>query len=1205
MRRSRVLPRILHPFGRERSRLMAPLLVAVGVVTGAVAVAHESSSHSVRHDVLITAGPRNIDVQVELTFYEGLSMQERTRMDADEDSRISRAEAESYVAELAGVVRDAVVLRIDGRALPLLPLHEPELDLLGRKRPTAHPHRLRLSFFARTPAWFAEGSVITVEEGLWAEKPSIRSIDAVGDDGVEVGIESRNRSFRVTAAPGGARRAVRKQPVRLVSGAGRLVAARRPGVGAGQPTEGPLDAPAAVELVGRLQREHPWLLDEEQRAGLDELNRQLREVSSRREGVERPGGWQEVDAEVRALVDRLSDLLGRASSLVQISMENGRARRLGTGAVSLPGDVAALLLRVEVGAGEPRFATSRVNLALTGTRIPVEPASSGTTWALVSLENVPAGRSSLSLQLRLPEGDTSALPLDLVVPDQGRLKLTILSADSGEPAPAMVRLVWRTDGRDRKPSNAIELAHQFDIDGGLDLDLSGRRYAPLPGPLRGFYWAVPGPFDMSLPPGEWEITVRRGLEHIPVFETILIEEGQVTEKTYQPRRWVDMQERGWYSGDGHVHVRIRTDRDAENVMTWAQAEDVHVANILQMGDIHRTYFQQRGFGKEQRVVRGDYVLVPGQEDPRTHTELGHTISFNIEQAVRDTDHYFLYDQVFDQVHAQAGLVGYAHVGAETDFGPPTHRDMSMNVPKDKVDFVELLQLERLGTSLYYDFLNLGFKLTASAGSDVPWGGTVGEVRMYAYLGDQPFSADAWFEAVRLGRTFITHGPMIDLRVEEALPGDELRVDGHRTLRVRARAWGDPNRVLPGKLEIVRHGEVIWAVEPTDPDQRALELDVEVDAGHGFWIAARAEGRDGTGAHTTPIYVIREPLRFWKSEAVDELTARRLASLAEVERMVAKASDLVADDRANYEWSMLAAQGPALLERVAAARSLYEDLTRTLEQERHARGSVPTIEITGPADNGSFDLGESVLLSAEAAAYGDADVQQVQFIIDGSILGSDAESPYTFNWTASATGAHTIQARVHDGTGQTGDSALVTAYVGVQALDRSVIHYADDAEEEPDGQVNLTSSDLELVNDDGDQIVGLRFTDIAVPRGTTIKAAHVQFTAEDDESDDTDLIIYGELVANAQPFRRSAFDVSSRRRTAASVHWSPVPWMTVGERSEPQRTPDLSALIQQIVALPGWRKGNALVVLIAGSGQREAESYDGATGAPTLYLEYER
>ena len=65
-----------------------------------------------------------------------------------------------------------------------------------------------------------------------------------------------------------------------------------------------------------------------------------------------------------------------------------------------------------------------------------------------------------------------------------------------------------------------------------------------------------------------------------------------------------------------------------------------------------------------------------------------------------------------------------------------------------VDFNSIMQAS-LGTELYYDLLNLGYKMTASAGADTPYGGTMGAVRVYAYVGtDQDFSPDKWFSCAR-------------------------------------------------------------------------------------------------------------------------------------------------------------------------------------------------------------------------------------------------------------------------------------------------------------------------------------------------------------------------------------------------------------------------------------------------------------------------
>lgn len=701
--------------------------------------------------------------------------------------------------------------------------------------------------------------------------------------------------------------------------------------GRGEPT-----IPAGIEsFSGELRRSGAYLLEPAELAVVDALNKDMREAKSqRRRNASQPQNEKAQARRAKAAQELLA-LLEKNAHVVRIEIRDGKFSPLHGGSITLPGDAGAILLRIDRGGPQISVSTAASDLSVNANAdgvIGVEAPPESTTWALLALSNVPAKRTSLLLEVGKNDMKLR-LPIDVQTPTFGRLRMKVLSADDGKPAPAMIRLHWKTLDMDRQPSGAIEFAPQFDNQGTP----SGRRREQIPG-IRGEYWCVPGPIDMEIPPGEWEVGVLRGAEHIPVTDAFTIEAGGLVEKSYTPRRWVNMTKLGWYSGDDHVHCRILSDDDANRLMSWVQAEDIHVANIVKMGDIDRTWFEQRGWGKAYRVITGDTILSPGQECPRTHQQLGHTISMNTKSMVRDTDRYYIYEEVADKVHAEGGLWGYAHVVSKMFH---VDRDMSINIPKGKADFVELMQFGSLGTELYYDFLNTGFKVTASAGSDVPWGGSVGEARLYAYTGDQPFTADAWFEAVRKGRTFTTDGPMIDFRVDDAYPGDEIVVKENRKLHVKARAWGDAERTVPSKLTIVRHGEAIKTVESSDPNKNELSLDFEIDAGNGFWIAARVDGNNGTAAHTTPIYVVREGLRFWKFDDLDALLAKRLRSLDEVERIVAEATSQNEAKKlnANRALQQLAIQGPDLLKRVVAARQIYSDLKQTAEKERARRADT--------------------------------------------------------------------------------------------------------------------------------------------------------------------------------------------------------------------------------------------------------------------------
>jgi hypothetical protein len=167
---------------------------------------------------------------------------------------------------------------------------------------------------------------------------------------------------------------------------------------------------------------------------------------------------------------------------------------------------------------------------------------------------------------------------------------------------------------------------------------------------------------------------------------------------------------------------------------------------------------------------------------------------------------------------------------------------------------------------------------------------------------------------------------------------------------------------------------------------------------------------------------------------------------------------------------------------------------------------------------------------------------------------------------------------------------------------------DDAEEARSGAVYLDSSDVELVYDSyesaGDQTVGLRFPTPGIPAGAVIHTAYVQFQADETDSVPTSLAIHGEASDDAAPFSASARDISSRPTTSASISWTPPAWAEVGQAGPAQRTPDLSAVIQEIVDRPGWSYDHALALIFRGTGARTAESWEGnAAAAPLLHVEY--
>jgi len=167
---------------------------------------------------------------------------------------------------------------------------------------------------------------------------------------------------------------------------------------------------------------------------------------------------------------------------------------------------------------------------------------------------------------------------------------------------------------------------------------------------------------------------------------------------------------------------------------------------------------------------------------------------------------------------------------------------------------------------------------------------------------------------------------------------------------------------------------------------------------------------------------------------------------------------------------------------------------------------------------------------------------------------------------------------------------------------------DDAEEEVStGNMDRFSTDLELTTDSVLQLIGLRFQDAFIPVGATITNAYIEFTCDEADSGATNLIFAGEDVDSAQRINSTNSDLSSRTPTTASVSWNNVPAWSVDSKYQ---TPDLTSIIQEIVDRGGWGRGNDIMILVSGTGERTAESFDGAsnhddiTKASLLHVEFQ-
>lgn len=83
---------------------------------------------------------------------------------------------------------------------------------------------------------------------------------------------------------------------------------------------------------------------------------------------------------------------------------------------------------------------------------------------------------------------------------------------------------------------------------------------------------------------------------------------------------------------------------------------------------------------------------------------------------------------------------------------------------------------------------------------------------------------------------------------------------------------------------------------------------------------------------------------------------------------------------------------------------------------------PTVSISNPTPGSSVLIGSVVTVEANASDS-DGNVDSVQFFLDGTILGTDLTSPYSYTLTAKA-GTHTLTAMATDNSGNSSTSTAV-------------------------------------------------------------------------------------------------------------------------------------------------------------------------------------
>lgn len=370
------------------------------------------------------------------------------------------------------------------------------------------------------------------------------------------------------------------------------------------------------------------------------------------------------------------------------------------------------------------------------------------------------------------------------------------------------------------------------------------------------YFESTGSSEIAVPAGPVSLEAMHGFEYRFEQRHLYIRPDKTT-TVIIPLHPINFREQAttkWVSGDVHVHMNYAgTYRNhPEHLIEQADAEGVTIIENLIVNKEQRFPDIEYAPPRLDPASSGKHVLQHAQE---FHTSYwGHLGLLNLKELILPG--YAAYPHtaaaslfpananVADMAHQQGALVGYVHPLESVP--DPAKEAVTYELPADvalgKVDYIEVVGFadHKSTAEVWYKLLNCGFRLPTAAGTDFMGNyaslrGPMGLNRVYAEVPLESIKIQVWLNAIKMGRTFATNGPLLRFALAGATPGHEVRLPSRRKLLFKV---GLRSIVPLDHLQIVCNGQVAKEIRLTG-QRDAADASGMLDVDSSGWCILRA------------------------------------------------------------------------------------------------------------------------------------------------------------------------------------------------------------------------------------------------------------------------------------------------------------------------------------------------------------------------------
>lgn len=463
----------------------------------------------------------------------------------------------------------------------------------------------------------------------------------------------------------------------------------------------------------------------------------------------------------------------------------------------------------------------------------------------------------------------------------------LAEAATAEDLPGIIQ-VKTADGR------LVEIAELLNRGQGLEE----------PGPVHD-WWVLPGPRVVTVPAAPLTIAAISGLETAQVVKSLDLTGKQAATIEIALPRIGHPRRDGFLAGNTHLHLRKLDKAGADRYLREVPRADglaIVFVSYLERAEADLEYTSNKyapaelknlstielrfGYGQEHRHNFGSY----GEG-------YGHVLLLDIPGVIQPVSiGPGITNRGMDWPPLRLGIEEARRLGGRAIWAHNRRGlEDTPNFILGRLDANNVCDGNRHGSyeDPYYRYLNVGLRIPLSTGAD--W-------FLYdfsrAYVLTPPDSSPTeWLNGLVAGKSYVTNGPLLELRVDGRTLGETIDLARASRVRVQARSSG---RTDFRRAELVQNGRVIHtAASRARDDHFFAEMDFSLDVVESCWLALRtpcanaaidsteaSPGKNEFGAelfaHSSPIYVRLDGQDVFDRDTAAQLIDQMLDDMKQIE-----------------------------------------------------------------------------------------------------------------------------------------------------------------------------------------------------------------------------------------------------------------------------------------------------------------------------------